>query len=223
MPVMKSTIMSEFMMLNQWMSSSLPVLRYASQRLAQATSLFCHSTSYVKTTSVPGLSTASGSSSRLTGRCALHVFMLPAQGRERERASGRAGAAGERSAGSERAFVSGAFAKEAVSDLGDDSARHGGARAKCFCRPVGCRALLMSRPPGRAPGGSVYGARGACAGRVRGTERVRTHACTREAAACAHALTRGTTSRSHARARARAHVAATRPRSRPWPRPPWRA
>jgi hypothetical protein len=155
MPVMKSTIMSEFMMLNQWMSSSFPVLRYASQRLAQATSLFCHSTSYVKTMSVPGLSTASGSSSRLTGRCAPHVFMLPAHARktgEGDRECACAQAGGRASA---------AAALTGMSDLGDDSARHGGARAECFCRPLGCHALLMSRPLGRAPGGSVYGARGA--------------------------------------------------------------
>jgi hypothetical protein len=45
MPVMKRTIMREFMMENQWMSSSLAVLRYMSQRADHSTSLACQKTS----------------------------------------------------------------------------------------------------------------------------------------------------------------------------------
>jgi len=80
MPVMNSTIIREFMMENTWMSSSLADCRYMSQRRAQDTSSdLRHTTSYVNTTSVPGVSTVWGSSSsRDTGRVDVHVFKFPA-------------------------------------------------------------------------------------------------------------------------------------------------
>ena len=80
MPVRKSTIMSELMMENQWMSSSSPDMRKMSQRCDHGTSLRSQMTSYVYTT-VPTSAAASiscGSSSRVTNRDAEHVSRLPA-------------------------------------------------------------------------------------------------------------------------------------------------